>query len=135
MFFLIACGQCEACCTPSNPCSEWEGDCQDDEDCAGDLKCGKDKCLFGSNLSLRSKCCYSHPPKWQNDLYKDLHFKCKPGHYLSYTKSYYHKGGDRQTLHACSPGKDTLFSCSSIHLTLGRSCNNILSLDQYAEQL
>ena len=104
---FTACGTCESCCTPSNPCSEWEGDCQDNDDCAGHLKCAKNKCLFGSKLSLHSKCCYFHGHNaYSHDLERDLHFKCKPGQYLFYTHSYYHpQGKDRQAFYACAPGK------------------------------
>ena len=33
-----------SCCTPSNPCALGQGDCDDDDDCAGYLVCGTDNC-------------------------------------------------------------------------------------------
>ena len=36
------------CCTPSSPCGQGKGDCDNDDDCAGDLVCGKDNCGRGA---------------------------------------------------------------------------------------
>ena len=47
-----------SCCTSSNPCEENEGDCDKDSHCNGDLKCGKNNCLLGSNLHAFADCCY-----------------------------------------------------------------------------
>jgi len=33
-----------SCCTPANPCGENQGDCDEDDDCAGDLVCGANMC-------------------------------------------------------------------------------------------
>ena len=33
-----------ACCSSTNQCYEVEGDCDNDNDCAGDLVCGKNNC-------------------------------------------------------------------------------------------
>ena len=45
------------CCSSSNPCGVFEGDCDGDEDCFGHLLCGKDKChnSFPSDVN----CCYN----------------------------------------------------------------------------
>ena len=38
------------CCTSANPCSIGEGDCDSDDQCYGDLKCGLDNCIgFGDS--------------------------------------------------------------------------------------
>ena len=36
------------CCTSSNPCGLGEGDCDNDDQCAGDLVCGTDNCAAGA---------------------------------------------------------------------------------------
>ena len=33
-----------ACCTKKDPCYVDEGDCDNDDECAGDLVCGKNNC-------------------------------------------------------------------------------------------
>ena len=33
------------CCTAENQCDVSEGDCDEDDDCLGDLVCGTDNCL------------------------------------------------------------------------------------------
>jgi len=58
MWFLIAfailgaqyqlaagCHGGDSCCTDSNPCEVGQGDCDTDDQCAGDLLCGKDNCI------------------------------------------------------------------------------------------
>ena len=45
------------CCTSSTPCGENEGDCDDDSDCFGNLKCGVDNCN-NSTFSWWEDCCY-----------------------------------------------------------------------------
>ena len=48
------------CCTDdaNEPCGLGEGDCDTDEECAGDLVCGTNNCLpMGSGLKTRSDCC------------------------------------------------------------------------------
>ena len=38
------------CCTSANPCSIGQGDCDTDDQCYGDLKCGLDNCIgFGDS--------------------------------------------------------------------------------------
>ena len=41
------------CCRPDKPCVEGEGDCDTDDDCLGELVCGKQNCLWGD----RDDCC------------------------------------------------------------------------------
>ena len=44
------------CCSSSNPCGIFEGDCDGDQDCAGNLACGLNNCpdFFSSGAD----CCY-----------------------------------------------------------------------------
>ena len=51
-----------SCCTASRPCNVGGGDCDQDSDCAGNLKCGSDNCqtdfpLQGSNWATTADCC------------------------------------------------------------------------------
>ena len=53
------------CCTPQSPCSEGEGGCDTDDQCASDLKCGKDNCKqywpgFQEPSDHQADCCF-HP--------------------------------------------------------------------------
>ena len=43
------------CCSPSNRCPKDFGDCDDDEDCQGSLKCGRNNCPPG--FSQDDDCC------------------------------------------------------------------------------
>merc|ERR1712215_567463 len=57
-------GKCrggENCCTKSNPCGAREGDCDDDHDCKGNLKCGKNNCDRKKypTFSKKADCCYN----------------------------------------------------------------------------
>merc|ERR1711936_395533 len=46
------------CCTPESPCPEGEGDCEIDNDCAGNLVCGNNNCKqFGSFFHEKDDCC------------------------------------------------------------------------------
>ena len=49
------------CCTDDNKCSENQGDCDYDSDCAGDLVCGTNNCqstgVTGSNWASSADCC------------------------------------------------------------------------------
>ena len=62
-FFIIDKAKCDAnkedsCCTADKPCGVGEGDCDSDDDCSGDLKCGTDNCGAGfDNLEKGSDCC------------------------------------------------------------------------------
>ena len=38
------------CCTSANPCGLDQGDCDSDDECSGDLKCGDNNCIgFGAS--------------------------------------------------------------------------------------
>merc|ERR1712106_836791 len=46
------------CCSFENPCVEGEGDCEQDNDCNGDLVCGNNNCkAFGSFFHPKDGCC------------------------------------------------------------------------------
>ena len=47
-----------SCCKPSNQCGEKEGDCDKDEDCFGNLKCGTDNCDASLGFTKSTDCCY-----------------------------------------------------------------------------
>ena len=49
-------GQMEECCDEDWRCGEGQGDCDDDDDCAPGLKCGKNNC--DSNFYRGADCCY-----------------------------------------------------------------------------
>ena len=44
-----------SCCSSSNPCGIFEGDCDNDDDCLGFLLCGTDNCF--SPFSTSADCC------------------------------------------------------------------------------
>ena len=46
------------CCSPQNPCSENEGDCDADQGCLIHLKCGGNNCPNTPNFSAGADCCY-----------------------------------------------------------------------------
>ena len=53
-------GQChggDSCCTPDNQCEEDEGDCNSDDDCIEELKCGNQNCIQKSGFGTYD-CCY-----------------------------------------------------------------------------
>ena len=57
------------CCSNSNPCRENEGDCDNDNDCLGNLKCGhgnglEDNC--DNSFAEGADCCYD--PKYNATL-------------------------------------------------------------------
>jgi len=46
------------CCTKDHPCQLGGGDCDQDEECAGDLVCGTNNCLqFNIFASYYADCC------------------------------------------------------------------------------
>jgi len=49
------------CCSPTNLCSENEGDCDTDADCQGSLVCGQNNCPGGGNFDENDDCCKSGP--------------------------------------------------------------------------
>ena len=47
------------CCSSSNQCLEGEGNCDDNDDCIGNLQCGQNNCDKGLGLfDSDSDCCY-----------------------------------------------------------------------------
>jgi len=48
------CNGDDSCCTPTNRCGIFEGDCDDDEDCLGGLVCGSNNC---KGMGLFDDCC------------------------------------------------------------------------------
>ena len=53
-----------SCCTSSNQCREGEGDCDSDDECLGNLKCGQgngldDNCDASSGFGQFDDCCYA----------------------------------------------------------------------------
>ena len=53
-------GQNSGCCTKKKPCKVNEGDCDNDKECKGHLKCGKNNCnrKSYSSFSALDDCCY-----------------------------------------------------------------------------
>ena len=59
-----------SCCSISNQCNEGEGDCDKDDDCFGNLKCGQgngfdDNCDDALGFEPQFDCCYD-PNKFGN---------------------------------------------------------------------
>ena len=50
-----ACTNFWTCCSETNPCQIDEGDCDSDNDCTGNLRCGVGNC--GSMYPSNSDCC------------------------------------------------------------------------------
>ena len=47
-----------SCCSASEPCGLYGGDCDSDDDCIGDLKCGSDNCIpFWPQANSIYDCC------------------------------------------------------------------------------
>lgn len=65
VYILVKKNQCNAgshseihtCCDEMNPCKEGQGDCDNDADCLGNLKCGKNNCDRSKFPSSRTDCC------------------------------------------------------------------------------
>ena len=52
----------QSCCTSSSPCGLREGDCDLDDECAGDLVCGDNNCAAGdSNMDCCTSKCIIKP--------------------------------------------------------------------------
>merc|ERR1719402_1391209 len=47
----------DSCCSPTNPCSENEGDCDRDADCQGTLLCGQNNCPDTASFDTTDDCC------------------------------------------------------------------------------
>ena len=65
LFTLVIGGGCAGgsysetkdCCTSDSPCSANKGDCDSDNECAGDLRCGSDNC--GTSFTWTdADCCF-----------------------------------------------------------------------------
>ena len=54
------CNGASGCCSSTNKCREWEGDCNSDSDCLDGLRCGTDNCprKYGHEWDLRDDCCF-----------------------------------------------------------------------------
>lgn len=55
-------GQDDSCCTKQTPCKENDGDCDFDDQCAGNLICGSNNCAWGDG----DDCCMKRPCKGVN---------------------------------------------------------------------
>ena len=47
-----------SCCTTTNQCGIGEGDCDNDSQCSGSLKCGTDNCDTAVGFPSAYDCCY-----------------------------------------------------------------------------
>ena len=58
------------CCTPESPCHEGEGDCDNDDDCSGDLVCGQNNCPqgFPARFSRHAPDCCEPPASMSHHL-------------------------------------------------------------------
>ena len=51
------------CCSAASPCVEGEGDCDNDQECGGDMVCGDNNCQqFSSIFHPKDDCCVKPPP-------------------------------------------------------------------------
>ena len=55
----ITCDGGNSCCTKYNQCSQWEGDCDNDDECKADLICGNNNCPIktGMEWDESDDCC------------------------------------------------------------------------------
>merc|ERR1712168_253060 len=69
-----ACIGGDNCCSNSSPCRAGEGDCDNDDDCEGDLKCGKDNCNRAaySSFDATDDCCQRDCPTACTREYKPV---------------------------------------------------------------
>lgn len=49
-----------SCCSNSHQCGEFEGDCDEDNECVGILECGVDNCF--DHFDSRADCCFNPYP-------------------------------------------------------------------------
>ena len=57
------------CCSIDEPCGVGEGDCDLDEECHGDLVCGKNNCRRdGTGFTVFSDCCELPPETTRSGL-------------------------------------------------------------------
>ena len=47
-----------SCCKTSNQCAEGEGDCDNNDECQANLKCGKDNCNAALGFPSKYDCCF-----------------------------------------------------------------------------
>ena len=74
-----------SCCTKEHPCSQWEGDCDNDDDCKDDLVCGSNNCprKTGFEWDQYDDCCF------QGNAYIDFQKKIvTPVKYYFFVKFY-----------------------------------------------
>ena len=50
-------GYKDGCCSPTEPCSEGEGDCSNDNECLAGYVCGNKNCPWGKDYQDRADCC------------------------------------------------------------------------------
>ena len=71
------------CCTKEEPCDEWEGACNSNDECMGPLECGEMNCDVTSSITDYSgnqkfNCCYSsmyfNIKKMQSSTYNFIPF-------------------------------------------------------------
>ena len=66
----------DSCCRPDNPCLENEGDCDENEDCLGELVCGSgtgndNNCPAKATFESTDDCCY----RGKNNVLSLIHIK------------------------------------------------------------
>jgi len=54
-------GKDDGCCTTDNPCFEGDGDCDNDDECAGDLCCGGSCPVPAGDFDIFDACCKKPP--------------------------------------------------------------------------
>ena len=61
-------GEDSGCCTPKKPCDVGNGNCDSDNDCIGNLKCGIDNCNYTKfpSFGKDDDCCYDPKGKSVN---------------------------------------------------------------------
>ena len=50
LFGPLSCVGGNSCCTKQFPCSQWEGDCDNNDECKDDLVCGHNNCPIKEGL-------------------------------------------------------------------------------------
>jgi len=71
--FVTACSGGDSCCSEGSPCGIGEGDCDNDEQCAGDLQCGKDNCNKRSvGFDSTDDCCEADCPRGCPDIWQPV---------------------------------------------------------------
>ena len=57
------CTEClggDECCSSTNKCDQWDGDCDNDGECKDGLACGEDNCprKYGHQWDPQDDCCF-----------------------------------------------------------------------------